>query len=121
MDTVYPEKTKIARNILFLQYDHKTKGHTFLKGGGCLVKGVSKQVIVVHSPDKKLFDQAIFILSDDAVQNRAVTNDALLREAKRLLRSPVEQRKHSPWLQRFSYAVIGAILTGGIWALSVIL
>ena len=27
-----------------------------------MVKGISKQVIVVHSPDPKLFEQAIFIL-----------------------------------------------------------
>jgi hypothetical protein len=32
-----------------------------------LVKGISKQVIVVNSPDKDLFDQAIFILRDEAV------------------------------------------------------
>ena len=32
-----------------------------------MVKGISKQVIVVQSPDQKLFDQAIFILKDDAV------------------------------------------------------
>ena len=29
-----------------------------------MVKGVSRQVIVVHSPDPKLFEQAIFILKD---------------------------------------------------------
>ncbi len=28
-----------------------------------MVKGISRQVIVVHSPDPKLFEQAIFILS----------------------------------------------------------
>ena len=33
-----------------------------------MVKGVSRQVIVVHSPDKELFDQAIFILKDEAVE-----------------------------------------------------
>jgi len=32
-----------------------------------VVKGISRQVIVVHSPDKALFDQAIFILKDKAV------------------------------------------------------
>ena len=29
-----------------------------------MVKGVSKQVIVVQSPDRELFDQAIFILKE---------------------------------------------------------
>ena len=32
-----------------------------------MVKGISRQVIVVHSPDPKLFEQAIFILKDGAV------------------------------------------------------
>ena len=29
-----------------------------------MVKGISRQVIVVHAPDPKLFEQAIFILKD---------------------------------------------------------
>ena len=32
-----------------------------------MVKGISRQVILVPSPDKALFDQAIFILKDNAV------------------------------------------------------
>ena len=32
-----------------------------------MVKGVSRQVILVQSPGEELFDQAIFILKDDAV------------------------------------------------------
>ena len=31
-----------------------------------MVKGISRQVIVVHAPDPKLFEQAIFILKDTA-------------------------------------------------------
>ena len=32
-----------------------------------MVKGISRQVIVVHAPEPKLFEQAIFILNDDPV------------------------------------------------------
>ena len=32
-----------------------------------MVKGISRQVIVVRSPDPKLFEQAIFILREDAL------------------------------------------------------
>ena len=35
-----------------------------------MVKGISKQVIVVHSPDPKLFEQAIFIVRNDAYLRR---------------------------------------------------
>ena len=31
-----------------------------------MVKGVTRQVIVVKSPDPKLFEQAIFIMREDA-------------------------------------------------------
>ena len=31
-----------------------------------MVKGVSRQVILVRPPEPKLFEQAIFILRDDA-------------------------------------------------------
>ena len=33
-----------------------------------MVKGISRQVILVPSPDKALFDQAIFILNDHILQ-----------------------------------------------------
>ena len=60
-----------------------------------MVKGTSRQVIVVHAPEEKLFDQAIFILRDGAV-GEGVTDDALLREARGYLSSPI--RKRHSWL-----------------------
>ena len=50
-----------------------------------MVKGISRQVIVVHDPQCKLFEQAIFILSDSAIGKEGVTDQALLQEAQRLL------------------------------------
>ena len=41
-----------------------------------MVKGISRQVIVVNAPDPKLFEQAIFILKDN--MGDGVTNEALL-------------------------------------------
>ena len=49
-----------------------------------MVKGISRQVIVVHSPEPKLFEQAIFILKEDAQE---VTDEQLLKEANRALHS----------------------------------
>ena len=43
-----------------------------------MVKGVCRQVVVVQSPDKKIFEQAIFILNDNA---RDITDEELLKEA----------------------------------------
>ena len=54
-------------------------GKTFHKEAVFMVKGVSRQVIVVHSPDPKLFEQAIFILKDKAV-GEGITDELLMKE-----------------------------------------
>lgn len=83
-----------------------------------MVKGVSRQVIVVHSPDPKLFEQAIFILRDGAVE-KGVTDEALLREAKQLLRHP-GRKKRSFFLSGPVWACGGAVVTGLVWLLTVL-
>ncbi|HIT34306.1 MAG TPA: translation initiation factor 2 [Candidatus Faecousia intestinigallinarum] len=85
-----------------------------------MVKGISRQVIVVHAPDPKLFEQAIFILKDGALEGEGVTNDALLKEAKRLIRSP-ERSKRPLYQSGPVWAVGGALLTGLAWLLTVLL
>ena len=79
-----------------------------------MVKGVSRQVILVHSPDKKLFEQAIFILRDDA---REVTDEMLLKEAERAIRFPQAKGK---WCGPL-WAAGGAAAMGLAWGLSIIL
>lgn len=80
-----------------------------------MVKGISRQVIVVHSPDKKLFEQAIFILKEDA---KGVTDEELMKEAKRVIRSPQSGRKR--YLRYYGpvWACGGAMLTGVAWLIS---
>ena len=60
-----------------------------------MVKGTSRQVIVVHAPEEKLFDQAIFILRDNAV-GEGISDEALLREARSYLDPPIRQKRK--WL-----------------------
>lgn len=83
-----------------------------------MVKGVSRQVIVVHSPDPKLFDQAIFILKDEAV-GQGITEEALLKEAQQVIRGPLKKRKLS--LYGPVWACAGALATGMVWLLTLIL
>ena len=79
-----------------------------------MVNGISRQVILVHSPDRKLFEQAIFILKEDAVE-QGISDDQLLKEADRLIRSPgaVSQRGF-PIL----WAAAGAAITGLAWLIT---
>ena len=83
-----------------------------------MVKGVSKQVIVVHSPDKELFDQAIFILKDGAVR-QGITDDQLMKEARRVINSPEKKR----YLRYYgpAWACAGAATTGLVWLLTLVL
>ena len=83
-----------------------------------MVKGVSRQVIVVHSPDPKLFDQAIFILKDEAVE-QGITEEALLKEAQQVIRGPI--KKHKLYLYGPVWACGGALVTGLAWLLTVLL
>ena len=83
-----------------------------------MVKGVSRQVIVVHSPDPKLFDQAIFILKDEAV-GQGITEEALLKEAQQVIRGPFKKKKAincGP-----VWACGGALATGVVWLLTILL
>ncbi len=83
-----------------------------------MVKGISKQVIVVHSPDRTLFDQAIFILSDEALKNQGVSNDMLLREAKKLMEKPQNGKNPYLILHRIALILAGAASMGLIWLAS---
>ena len=79
-----------------------------------MVKGTSRQVIVVHAPEEKLFEQAIFILKDNAVREGGISDEALLREAKGYL--GITQRHRNKWLHNgpvwgAAGAGIGALVT----------
>ena len=85
-----------------------------------MVKGISKQVIVIHSPDKKLFEQAIFILNENAVEKNGITDEILLKEARQALRSHCggnrKRRLYGP-----VWACGGAMVTGIVWLLAALL
>ena len=84
-----------------------------------MVKGISRQVIVVHSPEPKLFEQAIFILKEDA---KGVTDEQLLKEANRALHSSgSEGKRQKRSLYGPVWACGGAALTGLVWLLSCVL
>lgn len=46
-----------------------------------MVKGISKRVIVVKTPISSMFEQAIFILGDNALSTSSVDAENILREA----------------------------------------
>ena len=87
-----------------------------------MVKGISRQVIVVHAPDEKLFEQAIFILKDDAVGKEGVTDEMFLKEAYKILHNSGKGRKkRNALLYGSVWACAGALSTGLVWLLTALI
>ena len=85
-----------------------------------MVKGISRQVIVVQAPEPKMFEQAIFILKDEAVEE-GITDEALMKEAQEAIRGydrPAKKRHF--YLYGAVWASGGALLTGLVWLLTAV-
>ena len=83
-----------------------------------MVKGVSRQVIVLQSPGEQIFDQAIFILREDSL-GEGVTDDQLLKEAKQILKD--SGRSGKMWDKGPLWACGGAMFTGLLWLAAALL
>lgn len=46
------------------------------------IRGLSRRVIVVPSPDKSIFQEAVFILRDDYLSGEGISRRALLQQAR---------------------------------------
>lgn len=82
-----------------------------------MVKGTSRRVIVVDSPDPKLFEQAIFIVRNDALTREGITSQQLLGEACRIARGcgttrpPLWQR-----VPKWAWLLAAALAAVAVWA-----
>ena len=86
-----------------------------------MVKGTSRQVILVQGPEEKLFEQAIFILKDEDV-NQGVTEELLLKEAKSVLRGgELPGKRKGLYLYGAVWAAGGALATGLVWLLTALI
>ena len=82
-----------------------------------MVKGISRRVVVVDSPDQRFFEQAIFIVRNDAGGD-GVTARELVEEARRVARGYTGgSRLSRAWreLNPLVYTLIGAGSIGLVW------
>jgi len=90
-----------------------------------MVKGVSRQVVVVRSLDTRLFEQAIFMIRDGAMSRKGVTEEDILREANAAadayLQENLGKRKGLLHWQQTAWAMLGAAVTGLAWILTALL
>ena len=90
-----------------------------------MVKGITRRVIVVKSPDPRLFEEAIFIVREDVLAKSGVTADAVLEEARRVADEYVRRQRGCRWslpkLPTAAAVLIGALSTGLIWLATVLI
>lgn len=79
-----------------------------------MVKGISRRVIVVRSPDPRFFEEAIFIVKEDVYTRGGVSAGELLSEAQRVADNYV--RAHTskkPFrVPPLAFAAAGAAIAG---------
>ena len=67
-----------------------------------MVKGISRRVIVVDSPDPRVFDQAIFPLRNDVLEEDGVSSRQLVDQAVHIAKSSTRCQ-------------LGGVLMGLVW------
>ena len=82
-----------------------------------MVKGISRRVIVVESPDPRVFDQAIFILRNDVLEEDGVSSRQLVDQAVRIAKSYTRTQGLPPPKRHRLSPIIAAILGGGLMGL----
>ena len=90
-----------------------------------MVKGVARRIVVVKSPDKKIFEEAIFIVRDDIVGRNGVSAWDVVREARKIAASYSSKGDSLPKrlmrLPGLICAALGAAATGLVWLLVTLL
>ena len=74
-----------------------------------MVKGINRQVIVVKSPEPKLFEQAIFLLREDAFSDSGTTPEQVIRQARQA--ADGYMRRHAGTVRA------GARITPALWGM----
>lgn len=86
-----------------------------------MVKGISRRVIVVRSPDPRFFEQAVFFLREDALHQDGVTADQVVSEAKRVAAGYIRRSKSSPRRGKIPpgarWCALGVAAASLVWAL----
>jgi len=83
-----------------------------------MVKGVTRQVIWVKGTGEKLFEQAIFLVKEDALAKGGITEELLLKEAKDAC---TQTHRIGSLSSKLLWSCCGAAATGFLWLISVLL
>ena len=85
-----------------------------------IVKGITRQVILVKSTDPRLFEEAIFIVKEDALTREGVSAEQVLKQARQAADGYLKQGRTLPrpvaGLPGLLWGLAGAVLASGGWA-----
>ena len=88
-------------------------------GGAEVVKGTARRVIVVKSPDPRIFEEAIFVIREDVFSERGVSAAKLMEEARQVASGFTGRRRRFRGLfsrlPAAAFAAIGSAATGIAW------
>lgn len=91
------------------------------------VKGVSRRVVIVRSPDPEIFEEAIFFVRDDFLNSPGVSREELLLQARDAAGNYVQRnlgrapRRIEPitWIR--IAAILSALLAIGVIAYTILI
>ena len=93
-----------------------------------MVKGITRQVILVKSPVPKLFEEAIFIVKEEARAREGVNADQVIRQARQAADGYLKgNRAWNRKLNRLAglpgpvWGAAGAALASGLWCAALVL
>ena len=84
-----------------------------------VVKGITRQVILVKSPDPRLFEEAIFIVKEEALNREGITTEQIMKEARQAADGYLRQGK--AWNRRMKklpaplWGAAGAAVASAGW------
>jgi hypothetical protein len=83
-----------------------------------MVKGITRRVIVIKTPDPKLFEEAIFIVREDAAASGGVTGDDIVRQAQQAADDYI--KSHANARRKINipapvFVFVGALLASAVW------
>lgn len=80
-----------------------------------VVKGTARRIVVVKSPDKKVFEEAIFIVREEYMHSAGISQSELMKQARDAARGYVGKlrtREKKP--RRALTALISAVTASGL-------
>lgn len=88
-----------------------------------MLKGTNRRVIVVRSPDRRFFEEAIFIVREGILSKEGVTAEQVVEEARRVADGFVHKNKIGGWCLKVpptGYMALGALLATVVWCVGLL-